>query len=255
MKGVNASGLACETMLGTNSKLLIFAGPTLYCAKRFSAISHAGFEVLPPVRRGDLPKLILSYPPGLIIIVDGSFHQHLSVSHIEIRSAVEIGWEVWGLASMGAIRAYEMRDLGVHGYGRVYQCFCQNEDFRDDEVSLLHTPEPLYRPLTEPLVHIRFFLSELVDKGILTADQETKLLHLLMSLWYGDRTLLRVRTMLLEMLPDRAEPIDELLMNFDRFRVKVHDLVDFLRERPWMPDPETRINANQLAGNSFGPTN
>ncbi|WP_425300876.1 TfuA-like protein, partial [Nocardia wallacei] len=34
---------------------------------------------------------------------------------MEIREALEAGWSVWGLSSMGAIRAAEMRLLGMRG--------------------------------------------------------------------------------------------------------------------------------------------
>jgi hypothetical protein len=211
----------------------MFVGPTLYCVKSFRQMSLDDIETLPPISRGDLPKVLSNTPPGVIAIVDGYFHQQLSVSHLEIRSALSLGWQVWGLASMGAIRAYEMRNLGVLGYGYVYQCFFQTEDFRDDEVALLHEPGPLYRPLTEPLVHIRLFLSELVEKDILTAAEEARLLEVLMSLWYGDRTLRTLQKLLLAELAERAEIVNALLMDFDRFRVKSHDLANFMRERPW----------------------
>jgi hypothetical protein len=162
------------------------------------------------------------------------FHQCLAVGHAEIRSAVATGWQVWGLSSMGAIRAYEMRAMGVRGYGRVYDLFSKFEDFRDDEVALIHELRPSYRPLSEPLVHIRFWLRELVRMDVLVKRQARRLIDRLMSLWYADRTLSVVRSMVIELVPDRVDEVDRTLANFDRFRVKCHDLNDFLRERPWV---------------------
>jgi hypothetical protein len=220
-------------MSAINSNCLVFAGPTLVGAETRPTGPGDGIEVLPPVRRGDIETLVATSTPGVIAIVDGFFHQCLSVGHAEIRSAVAAGWQVWGLSSMGAIRAYEMRDLGVRGYGRVYELFDQFEDFRDDEVALTHEPGPSYRALSEPLVHIRFWLRELVKMNLLMKRQEKRLIGHLMRLWYGDRTLARVRSMVVGLIPDRVDEVDNSLANFDRFRVKCHDLNDFLQERPW----------------------
>jgi hypothetical protein len=166
-------------------------------------------------------------------IVDGQFHQCLSVGHAEIRFAIAEGWQVWGLSSMGAIRACEMRHMGMRGFGEVYGWFCRDEDFRDDEVALTHAPSAPYLALSEPLVHIRVWLEELVKLRLLTATHERRLLKELMSLWFGERTLSRVRTMVLALVPARAKEIDQTLANFDRFRLKAHDLSNFLRDQPW----------------------
>lgn len=215
------------------SNCLVFAGPTLVGINAQTTLPEVGIELLPPVKRGDIETLVATRSPGVVAIVDGLFHQCLSVGHAEIRSAVSAGWQVWGLSSMGAIRAYEMRDMGVRGYGRVYEYFSQFEDFRDDEVALMHEPQAPYRALSEPLVHIRLWLRELVKVGFLLKRQEKRLLDHLMSLWYGDRTLPDVRSMVVQLIPDRADKVDATLASFDRFRVKSHDLNDFLQERPW----------------------
>lgn len=217
-----------------NSKCFIYAGPTLVGASTAAALSKRGAKVLPPVKRGDIDALMSKCSPGVIAIVDGLFHQCLSVGHAEIRSAVANGWQVWGLSSMGAIRAYEMREMGVRGYGRVYELFGQFEDFRDDEVALMHELQPSYRPLSEPLVHIRFWIRDLVTMRLLSTRQGERLVNRLMSIWYGDRTLAAVRSMVIDLIPHRADQVDKSFANFDRFRVKCHDLADFLRERPWL---------------------
>jgi hypothetical protein len=155
------------------------------------------------------------------------------VGHAEIRAAISAGWSVWGLSSLGAIRAYEMRDLGVKGYGRVYQRFYEHGDFRDDEVALIHEPDPPYRSFSEPLVHIRFFLRQLVNLELLTPALEESILASLMSIWFGYRTLGLLRSNLFELAPQNAAAIETVLANFQPFRVKYHDLSDFIRERPW----------------------
>ncbi|HEX6622202.1 MAG TPA: TfuA-like protein [Pyrinomonadaceae bacterium] len=215
------------------SNRFMFAGPSFCGEERLTAEAGGMMRVLPPVRRGDVESLVSAHPPGVLVLVDGNFHQCLSVGHAEIRAAIEAGWSVWGLSSMGAIRAYEMRHLGMKGYGRVYRCFYEHEDFRDDEVALVHEPVPPYHAVSEPLVHIRFFLRELVSRRLLTEPSERAILETFMSLWFGDRTLPLLRSILLETTPRHEEEVADLLANFRRFRVKCRDLADFLRERPW----------------------
>jgi hypothetical protein len=209
----------------------MFVGPTLNGGATLA--KERGVKLLPPVKRGDVERLVSTRRPGVMAIVDGQFHQCLSVGHAEIRLAIAEGWQVWGLSSMGAIRACEMRHMGMRGFGEVYEWFCRDEDFRDDEVALTHAPSAPYLALSEPLVHIRVWLEELVKLRLLTATQERRLLKELMSLWFGERTLSRVRTMVLALVPARAKEIDQTLANFDRFRLKSHDLSNFLRDQPW----------------------
>jgi hypothetical protein len=220
-------------MSATKSKCLVFVGPTLVDAQ-LEVASRSGVQFVPPVKRGDIEKFVRTRPPGVIAIVDGLFHQCLSVGHAEIRTAIAGDWQVWGLSSMGAIRAYEMRHMGVQGFGRVYEMFDQFDDFRDDEVAMIHEPGPSYRPLSEPLVHIRFWLKDLVGSRLLAKRHEQQLLGQLMSQWYADRTLAGVRRMVNELVPARDDEVKRSLSNFRRYRIKSHDLTDFLNFRPWV---------------------
>jgi hypothetical protein len=226
-------------MSAINPNCWVFVGPTLNGSAKLA--QTAGIKLLPPVKRGDIDRLVSTRRPGVIAIVDGQFHQCLSVGHAEIRTAVAHGWQVWGLSSMGAIRACEMRHMGVRGYGQVYDWFCRDEDLRDDEVALTHLPAPPHLALSEPLIHIRLWLHELVTTGLLTSRKETRLLEKLMSMWFGDRTLQKARTMVMESIPMSVDVIDKTMQNFDRFRVKSHDLADFLQEQPWKAQPSVLL--------------
>ena len=209
----------------------MFAGPSLNGAA--SLASENGVSLLPPVKRGDVERLVSTRRPAVMAIVDGQFHQCLSVGHAEIRLALARGWQVWGLSSMGAIRACEMRHMGMRGFGEVYEWFRRDEDFRDDEVALTHGPTSPYIALSEPLIHLRVWLQELVKMRLLSAAQEKRLLKELMAMWFGERTLSRVRAMVLALIPNHSEEVDKTLAGFDRFRLKSLDLAEFLREQPW----------------------
>lgn len=213
------------------SNCWLFVGPTLNGSSRLAEASDV--KLLPPVKRGDIERLVATRRPGVLAIVDGQFHQCLSVGHAEIRAALVKGWQVWGLSSMGAIRACEMKHMGMRGYGEVYDWFCRDEEFRDDEVALAHGADAPYVALSEPLIHIRLWLQELVRTRLLTASQQKRLLKELMSMWYGDRTLSLARTLVLSVVPKREREVDKTLADFDRFRLKSHDLARFLSEQPW----------------------
>ena len=207
---------------------VLFVGPTLYRGRAVGLeFPLDGFTVLPPVGRGDVERLLASAPaPELIVIADGYFHLHtLAVGHAELRHALEQGIEVWGLSSMGAIRAAEMRSLGMRGFGRVYQRYVDDPRFRDDEVALLHEPDPPCRTFTEPLVHIRALLAAMVDAGAIQASRADEIVAALMPMWFGDRT----AAALGQLLGLHASWVKRL----DAFQLKSQDLADFLAARPW----------------------
>jgi len=122
----------------------------------------------------------------------------------------------------------------VKGFGKVYKCFCDRVDFRDDEVALLHESGPPYRSLSEPLVHIRLWLKELRRLGLIKQREEKHLVQSLMNLWFGERTLERVRSMVQGIVSKKMRQVDATLVDFDRFRLKSHDLRLFLHQRPWL---------------------
>jgi hypothetical protein len=211
---------------------VMYAGPT--CEGIDSRlIRDAHFELRPPAKRGDIGVLAGS-APGLLVLVDGRFHQSLSVGHAEIRAVLDGGWVVWGLGSLGAIRAFEMRDVGMRGFGRVYEHFLGEEDFQDDEVALLHAPEPPYRTASEPLVHLRYLLAALADGGQLAHADARLIVSGLKRMWFGDRTL-ESTISLVEACAGAAAATaaEQLAREMPKYRVKTQDLADFLHHRVW----------------------
>lgn len=192
--------------------------------------------VLPPVRRGDLDALAGS-APGTIVLVDGLFHGTLPVGHAEISARLADGWQVWGLASMGAIRAWEMRDVGMRGFGEVYEEFARHDDFRDDEVALLHAADPPYRAITEPLVHLRRLLTDEVTAGRLPGPAVAKTIEALADLWFGERTLRRTAELLAHHIGGAVRPIELALRPaLPAAQVKSKDLERFFAVRPDLLD-------------------
>jgi hypothetical protein len=213
--------------------VFLFAGPTL--ARDHGSVQiPADVRLLPPVGRGDVDALVQQELPGVAVLVDGLFHDRLAVGHEEIRKALEAGWSVWGLSSMGAIRAREMRSHGMRGFGRVYDLYETEEDFQDDEVALLHAPDGPYRPVSEPMVHLRAALQDWSLRGWINPDAARVAVDHLKSLWFGYRTLRALESIALaKATGDKRPNITRACERFDQYRLKTADLVDFLRVTPW----------------------
>ena len=223
--------------------VVLFVGPTMATSARARALASR-FSVRRPVRRYDFARLAESrHPPGVLVIVDGAFHGTLAVGHAEIRDALARGVRVWGLSSMGAIRAREMAPLGMRGFGSVYERFCGGDDFHDDEVALLHERAAPYRPVTEPLVHLRAAIDHVVSRGLIGADDARDVVRDLESRWYGERTVRGTTRELTRRARgrDAAAAIACELADFDRFRMKTLDLVRFLEERPWRASRDCKL--------------
>ncbi|MCE9574191.1 MAG: TfuA domain-containing protein [Deltaproteobacteria bacterium] len=211
----------------------LFAGPTLSRARAIAPLDLEPYILEPPAERGTIAAMAARHPAGCAILVDGLFHESLAVGHAELRDAIRSGWQIWGLSSMGAIRAREMHPLGMRGFGRVFERYCQDDDFRDDEVALLHAPEPPYRELSEPLVHVRAALAAAVADARLSSDEHVAILGQLTACWYGERTLARVRDAVVASCPSSPAWVNAWLASFDAYRWKALDLIDFVAARPW----------------------
>lgn len=214
-------------------KLHLFVGPTASGMEQTLAELNE-VVVHPPAKRGDIQALVAQHSvAGNIAIVDGTFHSFPSVGHIEIRKAILKGWKIWGLASMGAVRASEMRLLGMQGHGVVYGQYRDDPEFDDDEVTLVHEIDAPYRAMSEPLIHIRGFVSALEDQQHISAGNAQSVIKDLKERWYAERTLPRLKKLLQATGEMTLQEIDQALSGFKEFRIKGHDLKDFLASRCW----------------------
>ncbi|MFJ7967600.1 TfuA-like protein [Streptomyces sp. NPDC096324] len=196
--------------------------------------ADTGVTLRPPARRGDIDAL-LSEEPGIVAIADGTFHSYPAVGHAEIRTALEKGWQIWGLCSMGAIRAAEMHTLGMRGFGEVFEAYAGDPNLDDDEVALMHSSEPPFRPMSEPMLHIRRFLADLASRHLLTGEQTAAIVNELKQRWYADRTMGALKNALTHRVGLPTTVVQGEMANFDAFRTKQHDLLRFLKEQPWQP--------------------
>jgi hypothetical protein len=164
-------------------KPVVFLGPSLE-KETAETVLDAIFR--PPIRRGDLPALV-DEGATVIGIIDGVFDQALSVSVFEIRAALKRGVIIWGAASMGALRAVECGIFGMKGVGWVFEQFALGQLMADDEVALLF--EPLTgRPISIPLVNLRWAACICAENRVLTRTEACQLVALAQAVPFRRRT-------------------------------------------------------------------
>jgi hypothetical protein len=124
-------------------------------------------DVRPPVKRRDLDRLSQG---SVVAIIDGEISPKTTVPIDEIRQALRRDIKISGAASVGALRAYEMRAEGMVGLGWVYEAYCSGRVAGTDEIAVLYDPN-CYRPLTIPLVNVRFCLEHLCRRDLISATE------------------------------------------------------------------------------------
>lgn len=215
------------------SEVHLYVGPTAHGLAPHH-LCQPWLRLWPPVRRGDIDRLIArEAKPGVLVVCDGVFQSAPAVSHAELCAALDAGWRVWGVSSIGAIRAFEMRHEGVHGFGHVYAMFRRHADLADDEMCLLHYPEPPYFPVSEPLVNLRFAFGRQSRALGIDAGAAESTIEALRALWFGDRTLAQMRSAMVDGNGIAESKADALLDWMVGHRVKTLDLLRLITQQPW----------------------
>ena len=164
-------------------KTIVFLGPSL---DRASAEKILAAEYRPPAKRGDILRAAAD-GAGIIVLIDGVFHQEAAVAHREVLAAVKAGVTVVGASSMGALRAAELHTLGMTGIGKIFGFYRDGKLVSDDEVALVFDPASGIA-LSEPLINIRCTLHKAEAAGIITPADNAALLAAAQSVFYPQRT-------------------------------------------------------------------
>ncbi|KTC67809.1 TfuA-like protein [Legionella bozemanae] len=156
---------------------VVFLETSLTYQEAIHLLPHAMY--LPSIKKGDVLKSIKAGYKR-IVIIDGNFSWVPSVWHKEILTALDYGIEVWGAASMGALRAAELDSFGMRGHGRIYEMYKNEEVDGDDEVAIAYSK--FNNVQTIPLINIRLTLERLNS-----INNET-VLNSIRSIFYAERT-------------------------------------------------------------------
>jgi hypothetical protein len=121
-------------------------------------------------------------------LLDGYFDHRPAVRHKEILWLLGRGARIYGAASMGALRAAEMDQLGMIGIGAIYRAYARGSLTGDDEVALIHAlGDHGWRALSVPLVNVRATLCRALRLQVLRPS-EARDVHLsAKSMHYSDR--------------------------------------------------------------------
>jgi len=163
--------------------IIIFTGPSL-SRDEASVILKADYR--PPIKRGDIITA-LKDDPDIIGIIDGVFHQDPAVSHREILEALKKGINVVGGASMGALRASELDDLGMIGIGYVYNQYKEGLIESDDDVAVAINPLN-FQQISDSLVSVEYNFRRARDRGIMSEKEFKQLIKTAKSIFYPKRT-------------------------------------------------------------------
>ena len=165
--------------------MVVFLGPTMAAE---DAATLLPVEYRPPASRGDVYSAARANPRA-IGIVDGYFHRVPSVLHKEILWAIAQGIQVYGAASMGALRAAELERFGMIGVGSVFEEFRDGTLTDDDEVAVAHGPaEAGYLVGSEAMVNIRATLARALRAGVITAALGDRLTRISKDTFYPHRS-------------------------------------------------------------------
>jgi hypothetical protein len=166
--------------------ITVFLGPSLSRDEARRILPDAVFRA--PVAQGDLLSCLNQDHPDIVAVIDGTFHQNLSVWHAEICYVLNQGVSVYGASSMGALRAVETAPFGMVGIGQVFEWYRDGRISADDEVALIHATEELgYRPLSEPLVNIRATLDQAFARGRIASSLRDQVVAIAQSMHYPER--------------------------------------------------------------------
>ncbi|MFJ7911403.1 TfuA-like protein [Kitasatospora sp. NPDC096204] len=168
----------------------LYVGPTLRPSE--PVLRHPRIRVHRPARHGDL------FAPSIadgdrIVLIDGVFHQSPALRHKEILAALGRGIEVFGAASIGALRAAELAPYGMVGVGAVYGAYARGEITGDDEVAVGQAPDGPRQALTIPLVNLRHMLELAGREGVVDQARAEDLLERFRAVYYPQRTPAAVR--------------------------------------------------------------
>lgn len=134
--------------------LFVSVGPTIQDHDVRGIVPNAC--VIPPVCGGSLDDI--AWKPGdRLVVIDGYFYSRPSVRHEELLHVMSQGVQVYGAASMGALRAAELSEAGMTGVGAIYEWYKSEHVTGDDEVAVVHEgAEQQYRRSTVSLVSVRW---------------------------------------------------------------------------------------------------
>lgn len=169
-------------------RVVFTAGPTIDAAELRGILP--GAAVVPPIERGQLSQLVEA-GFDVVAIIDGTYVHRPTLAVEEVRAARARGVELYGAASLGALRAVELRGEGMIGVGVVYDWYLRGVTARDDELVVVFDPDT-HAPRNDPMINLRYACLRALQLGVLTRADADDLLARYGAYHYADRTYARL---------------------------------------------------------------
>lgn len=171
-------------------KVLIFTGPSLDHDSIREVLPNA--IIRPPARQGDIISDMMEFEPTHVILLEGTFHQSLSVWHKELAWALQIPGVrgVYGASSMGALRAADLADFGMIGSGRIFNWYYEGVVTDESEVAAVYQegPNQRFASYTVPLVNVRGALLKGLELEVLEEEAAAEIFAKARSIHWTERT-------------------------------------------------------------------
>jgi hypothetical protein len=161
-----------------------------------------------------------------LLLIDGFVLHDPPPSSKEITAAMKRGIPVYGAASVGALLAVKLRNVGMIGRGWVFESYLDGTIIGCAEVLISMIPET-FKPLTVPLVNIRYALSRLSPLYGITAATQHSILGSVSAICFEERTPASVREVFV-----RAGVADSLIEQVlaPAFDIKKRDGIALIEE-------------------------
>ena len=199
----------------------VYLGPTLSLQTAKKYLHQAYYH--PPVKCGDLIR-VFRLKPKRIVIIDGIYEKTPAIWHKEIMLGLDNGIEIFGAASMGALRAAELYPFGMVGVGQVFQDFLDKKLNDDDEVAVLHENQHRdYAPINDAMVNIRVTLELAHQEGVISLATKDYLMTDCKRQFYPYRSLEKSILQFEKKHPSEGESLSEWLSSHGLVDIKKQD--------------------------------
>jgi TfuA protein len=167
------------------NKPIIFLGPSLSHEKA-RKIFQADFRG--PAKKGDLLRVSSIIDDTTIVgLVDALFLQDYPPSPIEVyQLMLNKNIQLFGAASLGALRAVELEKFGMIGIGKIFELYKKGKLTADDEVAVTFI-EGEHQLQSEAMIDIRFNLFLAYKSGIINVITKKTLAKIAKSIYFPYR--------------------------------------------------------------------
>jgi|GEM_PF-2691028 len=223
----------------------LFAGPSAF---NLNLAKYPWLTNLGPAKQSDILDLIKFSKVQNIIIADGLYKSIPAPWHKELLIAIDRGISVIGTSSIGALRAAEMSDYGLVGFGKVYY-YLQSSIVDDSEVAVVHCGEDdSWQPLTIAHVEVIFWIKKLLSCKLIDNCCATSILNYSKSIFFERRSFALILNELSRLVPNADS--DKLASLW--FSQKQLDLLQLLDQiDPNITSPAVHSETNKLYLNSI----